>query len=742
MTPVVCSPSKEAWLLTEDKFNPNHAFHYESIFTLANGYAGVRGSLEMNTELGDAGFYVAGVFDQVHEFTHEIVDLPCWLGVGANMDGFNFDLRRGKILEYRRTLDMKQGLLFTHIVYRDAGMHTTRWESVRLMHMKHKHLAIEWGTIKPLDYSGTVQMTGSIDAWLPKHGSGSRRVRYGNIHAYDLDGKGVGLDVTTAKSGIEVAIASRMTVAGQEKRSAGADEDIVREQVAVKVEKNGVAAWEKRTVIRTCRDAGKPVEACRAELESFAATPLKKLLKEHTDAWAQIWDAADIEIEGDPRGQKALRFSEFHLASMVNPADEKVSLGAKGLHGSGYNGLVFWDTEIYLLPFYIYTNPAAARALLMYRFHFLEDARWNAQLLGYSGVRYPWNSSITGKERSWKGWQEHVNPDVAWGVDKYVAATDDQEFYLNYGAALIIETAAYWPSRVEFDVARGKYVINVLCGPDEIHTGINNNTFTNQLVKWHVARALTAIDDLKAAGKWEALNATMKLSDKDLAHWRDISDRMFVNYSEKMGFHEQYDGYFQKPERKIDRSLSRMQYTGPVQHSFYPTKVAQQADTVLMYYMFANDFPADMRRKAYKYYEPRCSHTSSLSRNVFAIVAAQTGLMDEAYRQFLESAETDLAHVGEADSGVHAACMGGNYQIATIGFGGLSVKEGLLSLEPRLPKKWKKLSFKALFHGKQIEVEVSPKAVRLRTHSGSLPVLVNGQVQKVTTTAKSFPLRK
>ena len=166
MAPVVCSPSKEAWLLTEDKFNPNHAFHYESIFTLANGYAGVRGSLEMNTELGDAGFYVAGVFDQVHEFTHEIVNLPCWLGVGANMDGFNFDLRRGKILEYRRTLDMKQGLLFTHIVYRDPGMHTTRWESVRLMHMKHKHLAIEWGTIKPLDYSGTVQMTGSIDAWL------------------------------------------------------------------------------------------------------------------------------------------------------------------------------------------------------------------------------------------------------------------------------------------------------------------------------------------------------------------------------------------------------------------------------------------------------------------------------------------------------------------------------------------------------------------------------------------------
>ncbi len=730
--PVLSTPD---WCMSEDGFRPGLLAHYESIFTLANGYMGVRGSLETNPLLADAGFYIAGVFDRVHDFTHEIVNLPCWLGLGINVDGFPVDLRKGVMLEYRRTLDMRQGILFTHIVWRDAGMHTTRFELARLVHQADKHAALQWGTITPLDYSATVSFTGSLDAWAVKYASPSGAARLRDIAPRDLGDDGIGLAAVTSATGIRVTLASRLSAPGMEHRNVRLDDDRVTESIAVRVKEGEALAFDKRVVAFTSRD-GEEHETTRtgstvplraqAALRELASRPLADVIDSHTCAWAEIWRDAGIQLDGDERAQRVLRFTTFHLASLANPEDNRVSLGAKGLHGNGYNGLYFWDTEIYLLPFYTHTDPPAARALLQYRHHFLEDARENARALGHTGAYYPWNSSVTGRERPWKGWQEHVGSDIAYGIDWYACAAGDRELLLGMGAEIILETARYWQSRVEQDPEKG-YVITGLMGPDEIHGGIDNNCYTNHLVKWHLRYAVQLVEELRRSGHWEDA-ARLGIGEEDVTAWQEISDHIYLHFLPELNIHEQFDGYMQLAERAIDRSLSRMQYTGPVQHSFKPTKVAQQADTVLMYSMFPEIFAEDVRRRL-PYYEPRCSHTSSLSRCIYSAVAAQTGLVEEAYRHLLASGESDYAPgmEMESESGIHAACLGGTWLAAITGFAGVNPRGETLEIQPHLPAHWKRLAFPFAWRGVVLEVDIEQAALRLRTRGGSTSVIVAGQ---------------
>jgi len=726
--------------MVEDGFDPARVRHFETLLTLCNGYAGLRGSPEMTPLLGEPGTYIAGVYEPTGEHAHEIVNLPLWLGVAANMDGFDFDLRSGQVLEYRRTLDMKQGLLLTRIVWRDGAKRTTRWQSTRLLHARHKHLGLIWGTVTALDYSGTLRLGGTLDAWATRHGSESGRSHFGAVSVGRLAGGGIALDVTLRETRVRVAEASRLVAPARAKRSVQLDDDRACESVTVPMAKGRPVAFEKRAVFYTSRDVADAPAAAEAELTRLSKQSVRALVRSHTAAWANTWEAADVRIEGDPRAQRALRFSIFHLASLANPDDDRVSIGAKGLHGNGYRGMVFWDTELYMLPFFVHTRPAAAKALLAYRHHLLPDARVNAAKLGFAGARPPWTSSRTARENAWLGWQEHLGADIAYAVDQYVRATGDRDFYLRQGAELIIDTAAYWHSRVEFDEARGRYVLRDLAGPDEIHTHIDNNAFTNYLVRWHLRRAVAAVVDLDKAGLWDAMRRRLGLSAADVAEWGEISDRMFENFDARRGFHQQFDGYFRLPERKIDRAMTKMQYTGPVQASFRPTRVAQQADTVMLYYLFVDAFPAAVRRAGFRYYEPRCSHTSTLSRCIYAAVAARAGLTQEAYRLFLESLETDIGPTAECDSGIHAACLGGNWQAAVMGFGGFTVRNGRPAFEPRLPGRWKKLAFSLRWRGKSLSVEISRRAIRLRTRAGTLAVEAGGHVHRIGPRSKTIAI--
>lgn len=725
-------PASAEWLCREDEFSLPRVPHWETLFTLANGYAGVRGSLELSPLLGAPGLYVAGAYDKTGLHTDEIVNLPCSLELDINIDGFGVDLRQGRVLQYARALDLRQGILFTELVYEDIIRRRLHYASGRLMHKTEPHLCLLWGTLTLLDSGEGVTLTGGVDAWATRHGSSSKRNHLATVATRDL-GTGVLLSSRFKHYDIEVAQAAVLRVRRRGVRRVDGDDDRIREVWRGRLAVGEKLHFEKRMVTCTSREGRDAPGRAAAALARLRRRGVAALVRSHVRAWDRVWDRSDVVVEGDAAVQQNLRFSLFHLASLARPEDDHVSIGAKGLHGNGYNGQIFWDTEVYLVPFFIHTDPAAARALLAYRYHFLSDARKNARELGCAGVRYPWNSSSqTARERARRGWQEHLNADIAWAVDRYVEATGDGAFFREMGARLILETAAYWPDRLTYEAETGRYVMQGLTGPDEIHGGIDNNPTTSYLARWHLRRAVRAMAELKAAGCWGRVRREARVTEKEVTGWSAIADRIYINYNQRRGFHEQFDGYFKLKERRIDRAMTKMEYTGPVQHSFKPTKVAQQADILMMYHMFGPDFPAEVKARGYEYYEPRCSHTSTLSRCIFAAVAARAGLVEEALRLFKLSLETDTGPAAECGSGIHAACLGGNWQAAVLGFAGFALSGGTPTFAPRLPKGWKRLAFSLQVQGQTLSVSVTGGSIHLKTDRGSLPAAVNGKALTVT----------
>lgn len=734
--------SPEPWLLRHDRYEPSNLAKYETLFTLANGQVGLRGSLETNPLDARAGLYLAGVFDRVGGHAHEIVNLPCPLRLQANMDGFDLDLEQGTVLEYQRTLDMRQGLLYTNILWKDGAKRRTRWETWRMVHAEHKGLAVIWGRITPLDTSGRLSLASTLDAWATKYASDSGQNHYKDIAVSDLGEAGIGLSLTMKDSGLDVAEASVIELAGKDRRNCTLHDDKITEQLSAPMTRGKGLSFVKWVYTASSRHCEDPAAEAVSQLDKLRSEGVNALCKQHVRWWKQTWETADVVVGGDARAQKALRFNTFHLAQLAAPGDEGVSLGAKGLHGNGYRGLVFWDTEIYLVPFYTFVEPEAARALLSYRYHLLDECRQNAAKVDRRGARFPWNSSITALENAWDGWQDHVGSDVAYAADQYVTATGDWEWYLDRGAEMIIAAGRYWLDRAEFDPDRQQYMIPNICGPDEIHAGIDNNAYNNYLVQWNLDRALQAVEDLREAGRWKPLAKRLGIDEAELEAWADVRDRICIPWSDEKGFHEQFEGYFKYPEGSIDRKMTQKEYTGPVMHALKPTKVSKQADTVLIYQLFPDAFSQTAAKKACKYYEDRCTHASSLSRSGYAIVAARTGLTAKAYKLFLTAAELDYGELSECDSGIHAASLGGTWQAAVMGFAGFSIRDGRPAFAPHLPKPWKSLAFTIMWKGRPLSVKVTPATVTLKTRSGKVQAWVGDQQVEVTSRAKALKTAK
>ncbi len=736
--PAIATPSASSWLLEETDFDPGRLAREETVFALANGYAGLRGSLEMAPLTASPGFYVAGVFGGADPRTREIVNLPCWLGLHANMDGFDFDPARGRMLRYKRTLDMRQGLLFTDLTWRDGAKRRWRWQSVRFMHKAMRHIGVLWCALTPLDVSGSIVLRSTIDAYGVKYGSGSGKAHFAGLAPRDRGAKGIAMETEISHTKFRVACATRLVASGGNRTGAQLDDDRVGETCRLEAKKGKPVVFVKYAAFGTSRESKKPETTAARELDRAVRIGAKGLLKSHAKAWAQLWRRQDVEIVGDKTAQNALRFSIFHLTSLGS-TDEGVSIGAKGLHGKGYQGRAFWDTEIYLTPFFTFTDPDVARAQLSYRYHLLPDARANAKNVQRKGARFPWTSGDRALEIFGPcGWQEHLMGDIAYAVDQYRDATGDEKWYRARGAQLILETAAYMVSRLEKE--GDEYVMRRLCGPDEIHIGVDNNAYTNYLTRWHLQRAVEAMEDLQRAGRWAAVARAAGLSEKAVRSWAGIADKIRVPFDEKKGLHEQFDGFFKLKEGRIDRKRTQLEYTGPVLHSYRPTKVSKQADVAVLYYLFADDFPAAMRKRGYRYYEPRCSHTSTLSRSVTAAQGARAGAAKDAYRLYRESLMTDIGPHAECESGIHAACLGGNWQAAVMGFGGFHLSGGKPEIDPHLPPAWKSLGYKVLVRGKELSVKVTPGAVTLKTNKGKLEVVVGKETVSVGRRGKRVAL--
>jgi len=494
-----------------------------------------------------------------------------------------------------------------------------------------------------------------------------------------------------------------------------------------------------------------PAVRAGAALARSRALGWRAVLAAHEAAWSARWTASDIVIDGDEATQRAVRFAVYHLTSAANPGDEHVSIGARGLTGDAYFGHVFWDTEIYLLPFYIAVWPEAARALLMYRFHTLPAARAKAAQAGYRGALYAWESADTGEETTPEHvvgddgtiveiltgkMEHHVSADISYAVWQYWRASGDDEFFLGAGAEILLETARFWASRAIAE-ADGKRHIRHVIGPDEYHEDVDDNAFTNGMARWNIARALEALELVHAGWpeRTAALRQKLSIGDDELADWRDAVARIETGLDPATGIYEQFAGFhalepldlaaYANTKLPIDVVIQRQR----TQRS----QVVKQADVVALIALLPEELPGEMAEANFRYYEPKCSHGSSLSTSMHALVAARLGDTEMALRYLHKTAALDLDPDPNSAGGVRMAGLGGMWQTVILGFGGVDLMGDKLSINPKLPPQWRSLSFRVCWKGRVVAIRIDEGNVQAALAKGEeMEIQIAGAIHKLT----------
>ena len=690
---------------------------------MSNGFLGIRAARAMSRGerwVISPRTFVAGLFDisSPEQPIPGLVTGADWLKVRIKVCGAPLIPHPADILSYRATLDMRRGVLLTGGRVRKLGQ-PIRVRTLRLVSLRERALGLQLAELEIEQGDFEVSLEASFEEPDP------------GLRAERLEEE---LSIwRTQYSGKRLAIAGTSSLLIDGHELAPAKPDRFRWLWSWKTRPGQVVSFQRLVAVtRGDREEADPGEIARTKLREAQQIGWRKVLTEHETAWSRRWQCSDIEIEGDPDSQMALRFAAYHLNSAANPDDDRVSIGARGLTGQDYRGHVFWDTEIYLLPFYILTWPEAARALLMYRFHTLDGARAKAARMGWRGAMYAWESADTGEETTPEQvigpdgrivpvlcgkLEQHVTADVAYAVWQYWLATGDESFLLEAGAEIMLETGRFWASRAEPE-ADGSCHIRGVIGPDEYHENIDDNAFTNVMARWNIRRALDVAAGLRDRWpeRWALLSSRLGLEDAELAKWRSVAETMATGFDGKTGLFEQFAGFFDLDQIDLADYAGRTVPMDVVlgRERTQRSQVIKQADVVALLALLPEEFPGQTAALNFRYYEPRCSHGSSLSPGIHGLVAARLGYPELALRYFQQAVAVDLAdtHVTIA-GGLHVAALGGAWQTAVLGFAGLRFQGNALSLNPRLPASWHKLSLRVQWRGRHVRAVIDPSEQRL-----------------------------
>jgi alpha,alpha-trehalose phosphorylase len=746
------------WEIREREVKPDTNQKHETIFALGNGYMGLRGTFGEGIRFpGDPppnhghgphstrGAYVNGVYDYYDyvynwrrtaypEHGHSILNVADYNLAAITVAGEPFSMTAGAVADYLRTLDMRRGTLTRELTWTSPGGNTVRITVEKLLSMDRPHVAAIRITITPLSFSGPIEVASSLDGDVANRGNPGQVLQVTATGERD----GIGhLAHRTSRSGFALAYAMAHRAAPEAVITASASERRVEARVAFDAEQGSTYVLDKFVAVYTSREAPAEslVEQAVAEAQAAAEAGFDALRQAQEAYWAGFWEDADLEIEGDVAAQQGVRFALFQLAQSCG-RDGRTSCGANGLTGEAYSGHVFWDSEMYVLPAFLYSRPEIARSLLGYRHHILDRARERARQMEDAGALFSWNS-ISGEECGYvfeaATAQYHINNDIAYAIAKYIEATDDEEFLAGAGAEILFETARCMAHRGAFIPLRGgAFCINVVCGPDEYTPAVDNNLYTNMLTQHHLRCALQVANWMRRErpDQYRALVERLGLDDDEFDLWQRAADKMYLPYHEKLGVNPQDDAFLYRDPVDVAK-LSQRGYILMNMHplNIWRLQVAKQADVVLLMLLMPDRFSPELKRRNFDFYEPRTIHDSSLSPAIHSILANEIGYHDRAYDYFTRTARMDLDDVkGNAAGGVHAACMGGSWMAIVYGFGGLRVYDDRLHFRPYLPPAWTGYRFKVLFRGSRIGVAVAGDGASFRLLEGEgLDLEVNGE---------------
>ncbi len=714
------------WVIRENAFEAEKIHHKETIFTIGNGYLCTRGTFEERYPGDRQATLIHGVYDDAPLVYTELANAPDWLPLDLFVEGERLAMYRGEVLNYGRTLDLRNAVLARTVRWRSSKGHTLDMSVERWASLGDEHIFVIRCTIAAVDFDGHVELRAGLNDEVDNEGL----IHWSRIAQGNPSPQACFLHSRTRKTGVDICQAAHLTVEGAEdvvyqaRDCEGHPASVAR----FHLEQGQTATAIKLVVMYTSHDTDAPARAVQTKLNEAIARGYGALRADHEAEWTKYWETSGVVIEGDDEAELALRFSLFQLLIATPRQDDRVSIGGRTLSGFGYRGHVFWDTEIFILPFLIFTQPQLARNLLMYRYRTLPGARKKASRSGYEGAMYAWESARTGEEttppwlpgpdgklvRIWTGdLQHHVSADVAYAVWQYWRVTGDHEFLIKYGAEIILDTAVFWGSRVQYNADDERYEINDVIGPDEYHVHVNNSIFTNRMVQWHLQTALEVLAWLgrRNPDKATELIKRLDLDEERLDHWNDVISRLYIAYDPETRLMEQFEDFFDLEDIDL-QSLEPRAKSIDEMHGFEAVQKLQaikQPDVLMLLHLMRDDYDEETKRVNWNYYEPRTDHAygSSLGPSIHAAMGCEVNEIERAYEHFMRAARIDLRDSrGDAGHGIHAASAGGLWQAAVFGFAGLKLSDNGYSTNPRLPAHWRRLAFRFKLRGEDVFVSL------------------------------------
>jgi alpha,alpha-trehalose phosphorylase len=738
MTPTTTPYRVEPWALREVELDLDGLARSESIFALANGHIGLRGNLDEGEPHGMPGTYLSGFFESRPfpiaeagfgdpEAGQTIVNVSDGKVIRLLVDDEPFDVRYGVLRSHERVLDFRSGALRRTLEWESPAGNAVRITSTRLVSFVQRAVAAVLWEVEPLDCATRVVVQSELVANQPvpspAHSDPRRAATIGAaLEAEDAVGSDLRAVLVhlTKQSRLRVAAGMDHVVSGPSNTEASTEifADLGRMTAAASLE-----AGERLQVIKFLAygwSGGRSLPALRAQVSAALAearqTTWDGLLSAQRAYLDEFWDRADVEVDGDAPIQQAIRFALFHVLQ-AGARSEGRAISSKGLTGPGYDGHAFWDTESFVLPVLTYTHPSAAVNALRWRHSTLTLAQDRARLLGLAGAAFPWRT-IAGEECSgyWPAVTAafHIGADIADAVERYQHAADDPEFELRCGLELLVETARLWRSLGHHD-SDGRFRIDGVTGPDEYGAIADNNVYTNLMAQ----RNLRAAAD--AAERHRERAEELGVDSEETASWRDAARTMLIPYDENLGVHPQAEEFTE--HQRWDFSATGADQYPLLLHfpyfDLYRKQVVKQADLVLALHVCGDAFTPEEKARNFTYYEALTVRDSSLSACTQAVVAAEVGHLDLAYDYFGEAALLDINdRERNTSDGVHIASLAGTWIAAVAGFGGMRDHQGRLSFTPRLPAALTRLTFRMIYRGRCLVVEVAPTQVIYRLVSG------------------------
>ncbi|MBN2618914.1 MAG: glycoside hydrolase family 65 protein [Spirochaetales bacterium] len=750
------------WEIIEEGFVKSKNRFSESIFSLGNGFMGLRGNFEESYS-GDYmnGSYLAGVYypDKTRvgwwkngypEYFAKVLNSTNWLGIDIIVSGEVLDLNKATITDFKRVLNMKKGTLLREFTAELPNKSKIKVCTTRFVSMERIEIGAISYSITPI--SGTEEI--SVITYL----DGNVHNEDSNYDEYFWEHKGeenIGersfVNLMTKKTHFYTTTGMAFEILKNEDiqhiaKELNSREGYVSQKSTLKCDKNDTLTINKYVSCVTSRDheITDLIKVCNSNLESAQKSGFIQLLNEHIVKWDSIWKTCDIEIEGSDSAQQGIRFNIFQMMQTYTGVDSRLNIGPKGFTGEKYGGSTYWDTEAYCIPFYLSTTSSEiSKNLLIYRYKQLGKAIENAEKLGFTGgaALYPM-VTMNGEEchNEWEITFEeiHRNGAILYGIYTYIQKTMDKEYLAKYGLEVLIAVSRFWAQRVNWSNEKNKFVMLGVTGPNEYENNVNNNWYTNKIAQWSMKYTLESIEWVKTnhPERFKEIATKINFNSSEEVQFKNISDNIY--FPEKDGIFLQQDGFLDKvitpvkELRKEDRPINQNWSWDRILRS----SCIKQADVLQGMYFFEEEFTTEQHLNNFNFYEPLTVHESSLSPCVHGILASKLGLNDKAYEMYLRTARLDLDNYNnDTEDGCHITSMAGSWMSIVHGFGGLRYKNGEIFLSPSIPEAWNSYNFKIIDGNSTISVHVNKSSVEI-TLDESREIYINNEKHLIEPNSK------